>query len=132
MPTLMKRWFHKLRSWYKTIWPAIIWSAFVLILLIIPLESKTKESFFSIPHFDKAIHFILFMILSFLWKQYLESKSKSIRTGILGIVILSISYGVLIEYIQQYTGREFDPADMLANTLGVLCGVIIKKSRINI
>jgi VanZ family protein len=33
-----------------------------------------------------------------------------------------IAMGVVIEFIQPYTGRQFEPADMLANTVGVLIG----------
>jgi VanZ family protein len=46
---------------------------------------------------------------------------RSARTRVLyatGFVLM----GVVIEFIQPYTGRHFEPADMLANTVGVLIG----------
>jgi hypothetical protein len=33
-----------------------------------------------------------------------------------------VAMGIAIELLQPYTGRHFEPADMLANTLGVLLG----------
>ena len=33
-----------------------------------------------------------------------------------------VAMGVAIEFLQPLTGRHFEPADMLANTIGVLLG----------
>jgi hypothetical protein len=126
----MKRLLLKFNKVSSTIWPAMIWSAFVLILLLIPIKRKTESSFFSLPHFDKIIHLFLFLILSFLWHQYLVVKHENIRKlNIIGLFIIVVLYGIMLEYIQLWTGRDFDPLDMMANTAGALTGIIIKKSR---
>lgn len=129
----MKHWFHRFIQWTTTIWPATIWSVFVFLLLVIPLKRETEASFFSIPHFDKAIHLFLFSALSFLWHQYLSIKQGNTNlTKIISLFVIVVLYGVIIEYIQDWTGRDFDPLDMVANTAGALIGVIIKKSRTDI
>jgi len=33
-----------------------------------------------------------------------------------------VAMGVAIEFFQPFTGRQFEPADMLANTIGVVLG----------
>ena len=129
----MKRWLLKFKIASYTIWPALIWSAFVLILLVIPIKRKTESSFFSLPHFDKVIHLFLFLILSFLWHQYLVVKHEDIRKRhFIGLFIAVVLYGIMLEYIQILTGRDFDPLDMMANAAGALSGIIIKKSRTDI
>jgi hypothetical protein len=129
----MKHLLLKLKKISSTIWPAIIWSAFVLILLTIPIKRKTESSFFSLPHSDKLVHLILFLILSFLWHQYLVIKHENIRKkNTIGLFIIVVLYGTMLEYIQILTGRDFDPLDMMANSAGALTGIIIKKSRTGI
>jgi len=129
----MKRLLLKFKQVSSTKWPAIIWSAFVLILLVIPIKRKKESSFFSFPHFDKAIHLFLFLILGFLWHQYFVIKHENIRKWhIIGLFITVVLYGIMLEYIQIWTGRDFDPLDMMANTAGALTGIIIKKSRTDV
>ena len=129
----MKRLLLKCKKASSTIWPAMLWSAFVLILLVIPVKRKTESSFFSLPHFDKAIHLFLFLMLSFLWHQYLVIKYEHIRKrNLIALFITVVLYGIMLEYIQIWTGRDFDPLDMMANTAGALTGIIIKKSRTDV
>jgi VanZ family protein len=126
----MKRWFHKIKKWNTTIWPAIIWSAFVFLLLIVPLKVESEEGFLPIPHFDKAIHVFLFSILSLLWHQYLVIKKKTMHVWeTISFFIIIVLYGVSLECIQNLTGRDFDIWDMAANATGAMTGIIIKKSR---
>jgi VanZ family protein len=129
----MRRSLLNFKKVYSSIWPAMIWSAFVLILLLIPIKRKTESSFFSLPHVDKVIHLFLFLILSFLWHQYLVVKHENIRKlNIIGLFLAVVLYGIMLEYIQIWTGRDFDPLDMMANAAGALTGIIIKKSRTDI
>jgi VanZ family protein len=130
MQQLMRQWLHKLYFWINnSIWPAIIWSALIFLLLVVPFEHKSEQSLLPFPNFDKVIHVFLFCIMSFLWSEYAKSKYATQGKYIFFIIVLSILYGILLEYFQHYTGRNFDPADMLANGCGAIIGVCIKKSR---
>jgi VanZ family protein len=99
------------------------------VLLAVPFKHRSEQSLLSFPHLDKVIHLLLFCILSFLWSEYAKSKHSYKTIHIIFIIFSSILYGVVLEYIQHYTGRDFDPADMLANGSGVIVGILIKKSR---
>jgi VanZ family protein len=133
MQQRMKRWLHKYKANIHNIWPAILWSAFIFILLIIPLPKQNPGSLFQIPHLDKLIHLSLFLIQSILWLQYLKkSRHYTPVKTILFLIITSLFYGIMLEYIQLQTGRNFDPADMIANAAGAISGCFIKKSRIKL
>ncbi len=78
---------------------------------------------------DKAVHFILYGILAFLLvigfkKQYSYYALRC--NAIKWVAILSISYGVIMELLQlvHHQGRHFEIQDIIANSLGVLFGII--------
>ncbi len=126
----MKQWWVNIYTYKKSVWPAILWSALIFVLLAVPFKHRSEQSLLSFPHLDKVIHLLLFFILAFLWGQYLNIKSSGkSKKSMLYIAILSTLYGVLMEYIQKKTGRDFDPLDMIANTCGVLIWFGTKKSR---
>lgn len=72
-----------------------------------------------ITHIDKAYHAISYGILMAWWAQ-LYSKPHHAK-----VFIGATLFGVLIEFIQPYTGRSFDLLDMLANTTGALIAWIL-------
>lgn len=126
----MRKWLVNLIEWKnKSVWPAIIWSALIFILLVVPFKHRSEQSLLPFPHVDKVIHILLFSILSFLWSEYAKNKATYKVSHIIYIVFSSVLYGVGLEYMQHYSGRDFDPADMIANGLGVILGISIKKSR---
>ncbi len=125
----MKQWWVKIYTYKNSIWPAILWSALIFVLLAVPFKHRSEQSLLPLPHFDKVIHVLLFCILSFLWSEYAKSKHSYKTIHIIFIIFSSILYGVVLEYIQHYTGRDFDPLDMIANTCGVLIWFGTKKSR---
>ena len=81
------------------------------LLALIPVPQS--EPFF--PFFDKAIHFLSFLILIFLFDK---SFDKPMNINALGILFC---YGVFIELAQSLTStRSMEILDLLANTLGLL------------
>jgi VanZ family protein len=96
----------------KPIYQLLIWSIVIAFATLTPLpEGPEIETI----HLDKAAHFVLFYIFSFFafrawpytsWKNYFF------------IVLMAVVYGVSIEFIQPFLGREFDYLDMIADTLG--------------
>lgn len=99
-------------------WPSILWAIFILALSTIPGPSLPQQKL--LPHLDKIVHFIFYLILVILsfngWK---ENKNGFI------IISLVLSYGVGIELIQHFfiEKRFFDIYDLVANTAGVLVGL---------
>jgi len=77
---------------------------------------------------DKGLHFIAFMILSFLgW--FSANPYARVRIGYLStwiVLILTGAYAVIDEVTQLFIqGRNFDMLDLAANTAGILAGMLL-------
>ena len=79
--------------------------------------------------FDKFAHFFVFAVLVFLLtigltKQhsYLWLRFSAVKMSLL----FGVLYGLFLEGMQSFIpDRTFDPADMLANTIGCFLGTIV-------
>lgn len=87
--------------------------------------------------FDKIVHFVLFLILTFLWnrtwnsngRQAQKLKKSKLATNYL---VFGIFFAILVEYLQQFIpDRSFDYGDMVANitggTFGTFCFYILHR-----
>ncbi len=73
---------------------------------------------------DKSLHFITYFMLSAGFSTLVRFN----RSMILVIVGL-IGYGILLEFLQGMTEYRFmESYDMLANSAGVICGLIVRLS----
>lgn len=93
----------------------------VLIFGIVGIALAFMESLVSgrqVP-LDKIIHFSGYFMLSTTF--VLALRPLLFIPGLVGLVAM----GVVIEFLQQYTGRSFDKMDMVANTLGVVTGGLV-------
>ncbi len=98
---------------YRPLWLAIGW-ALVTLVLYLSLTPRPLE--LTIDHGDKYMHLLAYFVLMG-WFQQLYPKRRS-RLLLLG---LFIGMGIGLEYLQGMSGaRLFDPADMVANSLGAL------------
>ncbi len=77
-------------------------------------------------HVDKVHHFLSYGILM-LWFAQTRPRDKRTLT-----LFALIGMGVLIEFVQPYTGRMFDPLDMLANAAGALFGWWLSLNRADV
>jgi len=102
--------------------PAILWTLLIFILCLWPAEEIPQ---IDVPLADKWTHFVFFAMFSFCWLCVFPS----VKPGRLAIVLfISILYGWLIELLQywlSFLGRHYDPADVLANSLGGLLGLFV-------
>jgi VanZ family protein len=120
----------KIQQYLSTKWPAIIWSVFVFILLVLPPEALNKERKIEIVQLDKIIHFFLFGILAGLWAYYKKQQRQKQLFPFLFIVAVTAVYGIATEFVQDWVGRDFDVWDMVADAAGALvfvCWVWYKK-----
>lgn len=100
---------------------ASIWTALILIACLIP-GNEVPE--LDIPLMDKYVHFIIFAAFSFLW---LCTFTKPRFSAGLLLLIASVALGYLVELLQGSgitTGRSYEEADVLADGIGGLIGVI--------
>ncbi len=74
---------------------------------------------------DKIYHLIAYMLMTLLWFNVLRTTSAKFK--ILYSAIISIGYGIIIEVFQALftTSRNEDIEDVIANSIGVILGVVI-------
>ncbi|MGC4234135.1 MAG: VanZ family protein [Niabella sp.] len=111
-------------------WPAIFWSAIIIILLSIPgSELPNEATFLNIPHFDKWVHFGIFTLFVVLWcwAVSLKKPQAKILKKFLLITIAGIVLGYLLELVQKYLvpNRDYDMWDVLADSIGAIAGLLI-------
>ena len=82
------------------------------------MESLVGRQTQTIP-LDKIIHFSGYFLLSATF--VLALRPLLFIPGLLGLVCM----GVVIEFLQRYTGRQFSVMDMVANTAGVVTGAVV-------
>jgi len=118
----------KVQQYLRTKWPAILWSVIVFILLAMPSIKLPTENKIELTHIDKVIHFILFFTLVALWGYYLQTKKRSktkFLLALFAVTLISTFYGILMEYVQLWTGRDFDVWDMVADGVGAVAGWLL-------
>ncbi|NCU05858.1 MAG: VanZ family protein [Chitinophagaceae bacterium] len=118
----------KLQQYLTTKWPAIIWSVIVFLLLVMPPVSLNKEKQIEVSGLDKVTHFFLFGLLVYLWGYYLKTTSterQKLKRNLVIITIASSFYGIAMEYVQDWVGRDFDVWDMVADTAGAVAAFIV-------
>ena len=92
-------------------------SIFVLISITV-LSLYPLNNLPEVPGTDKIHHLIAYAALT-----YPTALKKPNRW--MYIIIFFVFYGGLIELIQPYVNRYGEWLDMLANTCGVFCGIIL-------
>jgi len=108
--------------------PVIIALVIFYLCCLIPVDDIPEvEVDFGIP-FDKLAHFFMYMGLSgatALYYIYDRKGNINIFAFIIGVIILPILYGGLIEIVQSmyFYPREGDWFDFLADSLGVLASL---------
>ena len=98
-------------------WPSIF------ILSHIPIPQLVRQAGLS----DKALHFLVYMILAFLlWFAVSPYRKVNWRRAAvwwaLGVLVL---YGVFDEALQHYVGRSCDVWDLLMDVAGALTGLLL-------
>ena len=81
-----------------------------------PSETPQKGTMFDFDfaHADKIKHFIAYFVLAFLLLRFFHHAKDKINHTI----FIAIIFGVVIEILQIFVGREFDILDMITNSFG--------------
>jgi len=103
----------KTRLWFSIAYAVL---AIVGVLSLIPAPDIGVS--------DKSMHFVTYFALSAGF-NILVKFDRSLIFVVFGL----ISYGILLEFLQGMTGyRYMETYDMLANTAGIICGLIVRFS----
>lgn len=107
------------RMQYPRLWLGLGWALVALVVILSLLPGKTLHDFDFLVS-DKVQHALAYATVM-VWFAGIYQRS-SYRWIVPGLVVM----GVAIEFLQQkYFHRHFEVRDMLANTAGVLAGLVI-------
>ena len=100
----------------------VYYTLFLIIISLIPVPDLSFPKF-QLFEIDKLVHFIMYFSLTILWYLAYESFYKSNFK----LLLSTIFFGFVLEIFQHILpfGRYFDFGDFLANSLGVIFGIII-------
>lgn len=103
---------------WRRVWPALWWLA-VLAVIVLSLVPTPRQVGLP-PNSDKVEHLLAYAVLAAAAVQVFRP-GRALAFAAVGLV----SMGVLLEFAQgaMTTYRQADPADALANSLGVLLGL---------
>lgn len=105
------------------------WTIITIILLLLPGSTIPGDGLFSIPHFDKIVHVLLFGGIVFWWAFHLYFRRfhhQKWRKTIAFLTAFSVVLGIVLEFLQLYfvPNRSFDNGDIVADAAGaILAGV---------
>ena len=118
--------------------PGFNWSMFAIMLTFVallslkPFDFQIPEKDFchwgisiGFPGSDKVGHFIAFFVLGLLLYRGLTLNVPQMRNRALVVTIGTLlCLGILIEVAQPFMGRSCDIADLVADTLGGVLGML--------
>ncbi len=101
----------------------------ILATSLIPMDREIDGLNFIInikPGTQNFLHIPVYALLAILWHrlfyQYQTDRFKSLYLAL----IIAIGFGIINEWIQFFIpGRYLSLADMVFNTIGVICGILI-------
>lgn len=100
----------------NALWLAIVVTISIIVLSLVNLGAAPIN--FNVS--DKIQHTVAYTVLSFLWLIVFRNYKKKVI-----VIAACIVLGIILEYLQGQTGyRYFEVNDMLANTIGVLLGML--------
>jgi VanZ family protein len=100
----------------------IAWSLVIAYLCFAPVDEFKKVNI-TIPHFDKLVHFGMFLILALLIAAKNNPNQKNYTRNLL--LFFAVFYGGSIELAQYYitNTRSADWLDWGADIVGIIAGV---------
>ena len=111
---------------------AVLWTAAVLGMTV---SSLGRLDWIVETLNDKLLHGVAFAAGAWVWAMALRGIGKSALTAIFTGGFISFALGSIIEYLQRLVpGRAADPADLFANTIGILAAIsllLLKQRRNN-
>jgi len=102
---------------------AIVWTVLIATSCLLPASTFKEFSFDSLIGIDKIIHLTIYFGFVILWALVTDQLTFKYRIILLSV---GISYGILIEILQanMSLGRSYDLADIIANSIGCVLGII--------
>lgn len=105
---------------HSLFWLLLGWVA-VGVVVYLSLTSTPIRT--TLAYGDKLGHLLAYALLMAWFVQIYQSRAWLLLHGVLLLLL-----GVLLEFLQELTGRYFEYSDMVANGIGVLLGSFVMLS----
>jgi VanZ family protein len=95
-------------------------------MLFSPASALPKTGLFNIPHFDKIVHFGMFAMLIFLFRQESDRFAPAkqlIRNSFLFLALIFSAISEVIQY-RFISGRTGSIKDFIADLIGFAAGTL--------
>ena len=103
----------------------LIWLGYWAVLFIVMHVPEPKGIGQPVPHGDKAIHFVAYLLLTLIGGWHLTRKTSRPLGLCAAWACIYVAYGAIDEWLQQFVNRTPSVADWLADTAGVVVGSLI-------
>jgi len=102
------------------LWPAVLWSIIVVILLTVPTSSLHSSDMLE---WDKVVHFGLFFVMTWLWLVAAGHRGRGVSILIL---VGAIAFAFASEWYQHLLPiRSMDIYDALADSAGSVAAWVV-------
>jgi len=125
MPTKHKR--RSRLSFFSAYWAALIWAAFILLLMSLPGKDLPDFDFWAIDIEDKLGHVAVFGLLALLMVWGLTKRAVHLtRKSLWAVFLIATFYGGATEILQgvAFPSRYASVLDFVADTVGSASGTI--------
>ena len=109
----------------KIFWKAYAWTLVILYLSLSPKENFPKVS---VINFDKFVHLMMYLVLTFLFVvAFFKKFPTNPKTYYLFPLMIGLFVGGGTELAQsiEFINRKADWLDMISNSLGAILAVVI-------
>ncbi len=108
----------------KSFWPAFLWGIVIVLLSSTNGDTVPSAPWMKTLMIDKWVHFVIYYLFYVL--IYLGLVKYNANYKIIFGFLFCVSFGVLMEIFQHYfwLNRSGDLIDVLANTFGVIIGIL--------
>jgi VanZ family protein len=104
----------------RILWLAAGYSLIALVIFL-SLTSSPVDTGLDLPYQDKLYHMLAYFSLMFWFAQIYHDRTKRNLMAVMFILM-----GMLLEYMQGFDPNRYSEfADMLANSMGVLLGLLL-------
>jgi VanZ family protein len=100
----------------------VVYFAAVTVLLLMPNPPEAEAG---LTNFDKAAHSVVFFFLTLLLFRALKRRVAVGKRVIFAAVFSLTGYGLIIEFLQYFTGRSPEAGDLTADIAGVAVGTLL-------
>lgn len=103
---------------------AVLWTGLTLYLSLASASTMAKLNIWDFFGIDKLGHLAFYTIFSFLWCMGLAREKPMMM---LYVFVFADSFGFIMEIAQSFMsrGRILEINDIIANTLGVILGILL-------